>query len=199
MQISNKEFNKNFFRDNIFPKGKAVFTFCKIKTPEAIALQEKICKLAKEGTWEKYQQAVKELHSKFKVREIVIDNLVMRVGRTILARILKGDFTYTGEINYCALGTGQTASTTSETRLVQELYRKQVSSKAYSTYHTYVSTFFTAGECSGTYKEIAHIIDGTATINTGQMWSRIADPETAELPITKSSQESLTVDYNIVL
>jgi len=202
-RISNKEFNriltKKCFADNITPKGKAVFTVCDVSTEEAREMEKKVVKVYKEGTWEEYRRILDEFHGKFMTKQIVLDNTVTRNGREVLARLLKGDTTYTGEIKYCELGSADTASTTGDTALGNYKYRKQVSSKAYSTYTTYVSTFFTASETSGTYKEIGHYIDGTATENSGVLFSRIADPETAELPITKTTNQSLTIDYSVSL
>lgn len=201
MKITNKEFYKKFIyrsleKDNLKINGRAILTFCDIKTEEAREMQRRVVQMSKSGSWEDYQKIKNEFHEKFGVRTLVINNLVSRAGRTIMARLLKGDRTYSGEINYCALGTGDTGSTTSDTTLETEQHRKQVSSGAYSTYHTYISTFFTAGEFQGTIKEIGHFIDGAAGVDTGQLWSRIADPETAELPITKTDIQSLTIDYS---
>ena len=203
MELDNRELYEKYIygisKENITPKGKAVLQFCDIRTDAAKRLQAKVVEASKNGTWDEYQKLKNELHERFGTRKVVIDNIVTKAGRTILARILKGDRTYSGEINYCTLGTGDTASTTSDTTLETEQYRKQISSGSYSTYHTYISTFFTAAEFIGTIKEIGHVIDGAAGADTGQQWSRIADPETAELPITKSGTESLTCDYAISL
>ena len=203
MRISNEEFNKvltrKCFGDNIVPKGKAVLTWCDVSSKEAQEMEKKVIKAYKEGTWEKYRKILDKFHGRFMTKQVVLDNTVTRNGREVLARILSGDNTYTGEIKYCELGSADTASTTGDTALGDYKYRKQVSSKAYSTYTTYVSTFFTAAETTGTYKEIGHYIDGTAAENSGVLFSRIADPETAELPITKTATSSLTIDYSVSL
>ena len=199
-RISNKKLYKAFiqksFADKIIPKGKALLTFCDVSTPEAKEMEKKVMYASKNSSWEEYTKIKDEFHRLFTKRTVLVDNIVTRDGREIFARLLKGDTTYSGEINYCALGTGDTASTTSDTTLETENYRKQISSGAYSTYHTYISTFFSATETYGTYKEIGHVIDGEAGADTGKLFSRIADPETAELPITKSDTESLTIDYS---
>lgn len=200
MKITNEEFYKKFNKkESLKITGKAILTFCNVSSKEAKRMEKRVIHASENGSWRTYQILKNEFHKKFGVRTLVIDNLVSRGGRTILARILKGDITYSGEINYCALGTGEAASTTSDTKLATEQHRKQISSGAYSNYKTYISTFFTAGEFQGTIKEIGHFIDGAAGADTGQLWSRIADPETAELPITKTAIQSLTIDYEITL
>ena len=205
MKISNKEFYNKFVeksfnedssrksltqKENIIAKGKALLTFCDVSTPEAKEMEEKVMYASKHSSWEEYQKIKNEFHKLFATRTLEIDNIVTNAGRSILAKLLKGDTTYSGEINYCALGTGDTASTTSDTTLETENYRKQISSGAQSSYNTYISTFFSAAETYGTYKEIGHYIDGEAGADTGQLFSRIADPETAELPIENNDEEN---------
>lgn len=182
-------------QDTIKMVGIKTFSFCDISTPEAKELQARVSK----ATGAEYQRLVGELHKKFLKRQLVIQNIIPTVGRTVFAMILAGTFTYTGKINYCALGSDATGSLNANTQLGTELYRKLVSSSTYSANVAYISTFFTATEITGTFYEVGHFIDGTASANTGQLFSRIADPETSELPLAKSNTESLTVDYKVTI
>mgnify|MGYP006863458655 CR=1 FL=1 len=100
-------------------------------------------------------------------------NLITTVGRTVLARLLSGDATYSGEINYGALGTSSTAVANSDTTLGTEVYRKIASSQTYSDNISYVDFYYTATETTGTYEEFGNFIDGTASVDTGQLWSHI--------------------------
>ncbi|MDF1498513.1 MAG: hypothetical protein P1P85_04145 [Patescibacteria group bacterium] len=186
-------------KDLIKIKGKALLSFCEIKTDEARELEKRVKEASEKGNHAGYMKLKEELYKKFGTRKVVLENIVTTAGRTVLARLLIGDVTFSGEINYCALGTDATASTVGDTTLGVEVFRKQISSGSYSTSNAYISTFFTATETTGTYNEIGHFIDGAAGVNTGQLFSRIADPETVELPITKSATESLTIDYSIQL
>lgn len=181
--------------DTLQMKGEATFYFCDVSTPEAKAMEAKLATLRG-----KEFDALKEVfHSKFLKRKIVKTNIIPTVGRTVFAMILAGTTTYTGILNYCALGSDATGSANGNTQLGTEVFRKVISSKTYSSNVAYISTFFTATETTGTYYEVGHFIDGTGTVNTGQLFSRIADPETAELPLTKSNTESLTVDYKVTI
>ncbi len=182
--------------ENLKTKGEIKLTWCDIRSPEALALQKKIVK----ATGLRYRELLEELHKRFSIRSMVIENLCPLAGRNVLAMLLAGDVTYSGEINYCALGTTSTPTTAADTALGYEVYRKLVSSATHNSTGTptaYFSTFFTAAETSGTYREVGHLIDGTAATPSGQLFSRISTPETAELPLTKSVTESLTVDYKV--
>ena len=96
-------------------------------------------------------------------------NLITTAGRSVLARRLAGNTTYTAAINYGLLGTQVSpVPSNSSTQLGTEVFRKLASSLAY------VDFFYTAGDTNGTYTEFGNVIDGTASANTGQLFSYIA-------------------------
>jgi len=180
---------------NLKIKGEATISVCDVSSPEALELQNKISK----ASGSEYHKLVGELHSKFLKKQVTIKNLCPTIGRTVIAARLAGTFTYTLKINYCALGTDDTAAANENTKLGAEVFRKLVSSSTYDANVAYFSTFFTATETTGTYKEIGHFIDGTGAADSGQLFSRITGSETAELPLTKSATESLTIDYKVTI
>src|SRR5450755_1907019 len=51
-------------------------------------------------------------------------NLIAIVGRNVLARLLAGDATYSGQVNYGALGSSSTTPAFSDTQPGTEVYRK---------------------------------------------------------------------------
>jgi len=180
-------------------KGDVKYTVCDISSPEAKELQKRIVDaIDNKYDWDLYIKLRDQLHKSFGVRSYSFKNMVVSAGRNVLARLLAGNTDYSGEINYCALGNTTATATAGNTTLGNELYRKEVSSKTYENNVAYVSTFFTATEIDGTFEEVGHFIDGSSSADTGQLWSRIATPDTAELPITKSNTESLTIDYKVV-
>ena len=183
------------YKESLKIKGEATISVCDMTSQEALDLQERIVK----ATGKKYRKLVNELHSRFLKRQVVIENLCPTVGRAVIAARLGGITTYTGTINYCALGTDATGSDNANTVLGTETFRKLIASATFADNLAYISSFFTATETTGTYQEVGHFIDGTGSVDTGQLFSRIASPETAELPITKSNTESLTVDYKITI
>lgn len=103
------------------------------------------------------------------------ENIIVTVGRAVLARRLAGDVTYTGEINYGALGTAVApVPVNGSTTLGTEVFRKIASSQAYSDNICYVDFFYSATDCNGTYTEFGNFIDGAAGVDTGQLFSYIA-------------------------
>ncbi|MCP4273019.1 MAG: hypothetical protein GY781_13840 [Gammaproteobacteria bacterium] len=121
-------------------------------------------------------------------------NLITTAGRTVLARLLSGDATYSGEINYGLLGTDNTAPTNGDTTLGTEVYRKLASSQTYSANISYVDFYYNATETTGTYEEFGNVIDGTASADTGQLWSHIATGGWV-----KSGTESLFVSCQYII
>ncbi len=116
-----------------------------------------------------------------KDKGIVLDfkykrNLITTRGRNVLARLLSGDTTYSGQINYGALGTQASPSpSNSSTQLGTEVYRKIYSSHTQDGNNIcYVDFFYAATDTNGTYTEFGNFIDGTGTANSGRIWSYIA-------------------------
>jgi hypothetical protein len=100
------------------------------------------------------------------------DNLIVTTGRSVLARRLAGDTTYTGAINYGALGSGSTAFTNGSTQLNTEVYRKLASSLSYDSNIAYADYFIASGDIGNqTFREWGTFIDGGAVANTGQAFS----------------------------
>ena len=120
-------------------------------------------------------------------------NLIVTVGRSVLAQRLANVTTYSGVINYGALGTSQTPPANSDTQLGAEVYRKTVASATYSNNIAYISFFYTAAETSGNYKEFGTFIDGSATPNSGKLFTHVA------VDWTKTTSETLTVDVTYTI
>jgi hypothetical protein len=101
-------------------------------------------------------------------------NLVVTMGRNVIARLLVGDVTYSGQINYGALGTSSTAVGNSDTQLGTEVYRKLFASHTTDGNNVaYVDFFYAATDWNGTANEFGNVIDGTASANTGRLFSHI--------------------------
>ncbi|MCX6756343.1 MAG: hypothetical protein NTX85_03310 [Candidatus Nomurabacteria bacterium] len=102
-------------------------------------------------------------------------NLITTAGRTVLARRIAGNTTYTGAINYGLLGMqASPVPANSSTQLGTEVFRKLAASQTFDNNIAYVDFFYTAGDTNGTYTEFGNVIDGTATVNTGQLFSYVA-------------------------
>lgn len=103
-------------------------------------------------------------------------NLIPTTGRNVLARILAGDATYSGEVDYGALGDGVSpVFTNASTELDSEQYRSQADSQAFDENIAYIDWFIASGDVADdTYTEFGAFIDGTASADTGQAWSLLA-------------------------
>ena len=177
--------------------GQAIITTCDILSAVAKRREREIIEAIKNNiSWQEYRGLIDDFHRLFMKRQVLVHNVICDNGKKVFSRILANDFTYSGVANYCALGTGTSAGVHTDTQLGTEVYRNLISAKTFVLLKTYLSTFFAAGDCNGTYKEVGHFIDATATVNSGQMWSHIGDPDTAELPVTKTDSDSLTIDYS---
>ena len=145
------------------------------------------------GLWQEYNWYLKQLHKQFLINQIVVENLTTTVGRSVLMQRLAGTTTYTGTVNYCALGTSATSPTVGDTQLGTETYRKALSSGTFAANIAYLETFFTASEVSGSFNEYGFFIDANGSANTGQMFNRFISAQ------TKSTVQTLNVQSIITL
>lgn len=101
-------------------------------------------------------------------------NIIVTRGRSVLAERLAGGVTYTGEINYGALGDDATAPTNADIKLGNEVYRKVAASQVFDNNIAYIDFFYAAGDTDGTYEEFGNFIDGAVGADSGRLWSHIA-------------------------
>lgn len=135
-----------------------------------------------------YLDAVKELERIAKVREYTRKNKIAEAGRAAVIGRLVNITTYTGIINYGTLGTSSTAFSNSQTQLVAEVFRKTAASSSQTTKTGFIDFFYSKADTNGTYQEFGTAIDGTASANTGQLFTRMLTGGW-----TKSASESMTV------
>lgn len=120
-------------------------------------------------------EALKRYGIPFKIVEQ--HNIVVTVGRNVVARRLSGNTTYTGEITDGALGNAVSPSFTNvSTQLGSEVGRKASSDASYDSNITYIDFFFASGDIAdGTYTEWGTFIDGDgSTPNDGVAFSLLA-------------------------
>jgi len=122
-------------------------------------------------------------------------NLLPTVGRAAIANHLTSATPSPAalRINKTALGTGVTAPANGDTQLQTETFRKDTASATNSNNVGFVTAFYTAPEVSGTFREAGLFINGTATVNSGTLFSRVA------INITKTASETLTIDYTLTI
>lgn len=141
--------------------------------------------------WAEYNRLVQELIYRFGSRVVYAENLTTDVGRSALMARLSGTTTYTGTVNYGALGTSSTSPVVGNTTLGAETYRKALSSGTFLSNVAYLENFYTTTEVTGTFQEYGFFIDGTGSANTGQLWNRFTST------VVKSNVETLNVQSTI--
>jgi hypothetical protein len=147
-----------------------------------------------EATHRARYQVLMESLKRFMVKEEVVKNLVVTVGRSVLAQRLANTTTYTGVINYGALGSSSTAVTNADTQCNTEVFRKVVASASFTTNVAFIDFFYSKADTNGTYNEFGTFIDGSAGANTGQMFTH-----TLTGGWVKTSSQSMTVSCQYTL
>lgn len=178
---------------NLTMKGVYTFHRAKLTKPEHFALNDKIVKARAEG--KEYMEMVRELNQSCNAEKIVVPNLVVTAGRAAIAAFL-GNVSPTPTTlypNYVALGTGTNSPANGDTTLQTETYRNAVASRTNASNVAFITGFFSASETTGTFRECALFIAGTASANTGTLLSRVA------INITKGGTETLTLDWSLTI
>ena len=177
-------------------RGVYIFTKAKIETAEQWALHDKIKTLRNLG--KDYMSLVRELNRICKTEITVVENIVPTVGRALLANNLTNvSPTDDPRINFTSLGTGDTAVSNSDTQLITETFRKATASATNADNVAFVTAFYDATEVTGTFKEAGLHSNGTASANSGVLFSRVL--LNAPTGIVKSSTETLTIDYTLTI
>ena len=128
------------------------------------------------------------------VRVFEKDNLIVDAGRNLLRDFLKGDAV--SGLTRLALGTGTTDASNGDTQLENETYRQAFSDVAVENGLLRLTTFITSTATSGDFTEFGLFGNGADdTANSGTLFSRVV----YSTPVSKSTAESLTVQWDITL
>lgn len=189
----NKKLQKE---QNTSLKGVYTFTKAKLQTKEQWSLHEKIQALKNVG--KDYMSLVRKLNDMCETEVFVVENIIPTVGRTMIAdNITNTSPANTMRINYTALGTDNTAVSNSDIALNTESYRKATASGTNADNIAYITAFYDATEVDGTFKEAGLFSDGTASADSGVLFSRVL--LNGGTGIVKSNTETLTIDYTITI
>jgi hypothetical protein len=100
-------------------------------------------------------------------------NIICNAGFNAVTKRLTGVLTYSGTVNKMALGTGVGTAGAGDTKLITEVYRNNTASGTDDSNVAYLTAYFTEAECQGTYTEFGNFIDGTASADTGKLWTHL--------------------------
>jgi hypothetical protein len=121
---------------------------------------------------------------------MVVDNT--NNGFDLIMQRLYGDNTYSLNITYLEIGDGDTAPTLADTTLENSVARTAVATKQRIGTTIVFRFFFADGDlANGTYNEVSLWVDGSATIETGAMFTRAL----FGAPYTKATGENTTIEY----
>jgi hypothetical protein len=176
--------------DDISMKGTVKLTNFFLDNPRALYI-DKI--LEQDGIHpDVYAGLVAELRKLCTTQSIEKHNLVVLSGREVVARLLFGDPTYTGEINYGLLGTGDTAVDASDISLEAEVFRRMPSRKVRTGASIAYDFFYSKGSVAGTFEEFGLTIDGTGEPGSGQLYNRVLTGGWV-----KSASVAMTIEFTL--
>ena len=122
------------------------------------------------------------------------DNICPTVGRSLIAtHLTSGSPTPALLINYVGLGTNVAVPANADTQLGTETYRNATASYTSANNIAYITGFFNATECNGTYKEAGMFSGATGVANSGVLISHVA------INITKTITDTLTIDWTLTI
>ena len=122
------------------------------------------------------------------------DNLVVNVAKNAFAAILNSEVSsFTGKINYGAVGTSTASPALTDTQLTAEIARVVQESNSRSANVATITFYYSPITGNGLLKEFGAFIDGTATINTGTLFDRV------NIDVNKTSLNSLRITLTITV
>lgn len=182
-------------KDNIKAKGIVTATVCDASSLSARVYGRLINFFLKLGAKGITGRLIAAYHKKFMLRQVVQENIVPTVGRELLADAITGQLVAISdvEVNYTALGTGTTAPANGDTTLDTETFRKTIASQTSASNVSYNTAFYTAADTNGTFYEHGIFIDGTASADSGTLFSRVL--LNSPSGVAKSASETLTIEH----
>ena len=121
------------------------------------------------------------------------DNLVCNVSKNGFAGRLNNETSFTGVVNYGAIGTGTNSPAATDTTLQTEVARAIVETNSRASNVTTITFYFDPTTGNGNLKEFGAFIDGTAVVDTGTLFDRV------NIDVTKTSLNSLRVTLQITV
>ena len=171
--------------------GRLVFSNFLLTSPRAREIDARL-RDASDMPENEWRSLMGELSVLCPVRTLEKRNIVVLSGRSAMARILLGDTTYSGAINYGALGTDSTSPAASDTALGAEVARKLFARRTRTDAQVSFDFFFSQLDTSGTYEEFGMFIDGDASADSGQLFNHALTGGWA-----KTNTEAMTVAAQI--
>lgn len=126
-------------------------------------------------------------------KHIIKENLVCNEGLNAIASVLNGEGTYTGVINYLAVGTGTSTPLITDSQLQTETARTLKADSTRTNNEVVYDFSFGTTQANGSLKEAGAFIDGTASANSGQLFDHV------NIDVTKTSNDVLTITLTVTV
>lgn len=120
-------------------------------------------------------------------------NVVVTSSKNGFAGILNSESTFTGNINYGAVGTGADSAVAADTLLQTELDRVIPTSQSRAGNVTTLLFAFAPTDANGSLKEFGAFIDGTAAADSGTLFNRV------NIDVVKTTLNTLTIELIITV
>jgi hypothetical protein len=171
--------------------GRLVFNNFELTTLRAREIDARL-RAAHDMPGEEWRSLLRELARLCPVRSSERSNIVVLSGRSVMARLLLGDTTYSGAVNYGALGTSSAAPVAGDIKLGAEVARKLFARRARTDAQVNFDFFYSQLDTYGTYEEFGMFIDGGASADSGQLFNHALTGGWA-----KTNTEAMTVSVAI--
>lgn len=171
--------------------GQIAFNNFLIDSPRAREI-DALLRNARDITSDRWYALMRELSLLCSIRSTRRRNLVVLTGREVIARRLIGDLTYSGTINYGALGTDDTAVDAGDTALGAEAARKLFARRSRTNAQVNFDFFYSQADTDGTYEEFGLFIDGEDSADSGQLFNHVLTGGWA-----KTDTEAMTVSVTL--
>jgi hypothetical protein len=194
-------------RDNVRSKGVVTVNVLEPKTNRDTLLVEQLRKniaaLSTAGRGMRHKLYARNarinemLESSCMVKRYIQDNIVCKAGLTQMTKGFSDNLTTLSEmaVNYAGVGDSATTPTATDTTLTNETFRNVINTLNYADNVLYASMFIDFLEDSGTYKEAALFVNGTASVDTGSILDHVL--LNAPTGIVKSTSQIFTVSFQI--
>jgi len=187
---------QNYLSDIAKVKGTATACIYELESDEAVYWGNLLGSMHNASPRAYYEASEAFKKSARLVRTHHVHNLVVTTGLATLAAYIAGETTYSGGINYGALGSGSTAPVAGNTQLGTETFRKLYATRSRVGAVTTIEYFYNTSQANGTHNEFGCFIAGTGTANSGQLYNRLLTggwTKTGTQTMTVSIQQNITI------
>jgi len=141
---------------------------------------------------QKLRGLLQAFHNRAEEEHQEIDNMVVTAGRTLIANSIWQPSIDT-RVSHVEVGTGTNAPANGDTALQTAVYRNALASGNNAANIVTLTGYYNLTETSGTFREAGLFINGTGTLGTGTLLSRVA------INIAKTTSQTMTIEWTLTI